>query len=193
MPDHASLTDPELHEPKGVASASLGKVYRADGSGSGAWTDPKVFSTKPQYGELILAANATATTLTAASTVYDIAGTWDDTLLSGFTQSTNRLVVPTSGVYRIDANVVLTHAIGTDDTLRLILGAASSYAVNTALGKFIQQTCPTGKISRLGFSILWNTTTVGQELHLGLANISNASTSVTVSYAQFSAQLIKEN
>lgn len=34
---HASLTDPELHEPKGVAAASEGEVYVADGAGSGDW------------------------------------------------------------------------------------------------------------------------------------------------------------
>ena len=37
MPTHASLTDPELHEPKGVASASANTVYRATGAGSGSW------------------------------------------------------------------------------------------------------------------------------------------------------------
>lgn len=36
---HASLTDPELHEPKGVASATSGQVYVANGSGSGTWTE----------------------------------------------------------------------------------------------------------------------------------------------------------
>ncbi len=37
--NHSTLTDPYLHEPKGVASASTGKVYVANGSGSGAWQD----------------------------------------------------------------------------------------------------------------------------------------------------------
>lgn len=37
MADHASLTDPELHEPKGAASASSGSVYIADGAGSGSF------------------------------------------------------------------------------------------------------------------------------------------------------------
>lgn len=37
--NHSSLTDPYLHEPKGVAAASVGKVYVANGSGSGAWED----------------------------------------------------------------------------------------------------------------------------------------------------------
>lgn len=35
---HSALTASDLHEPKGVASATAGKVYISDGSGSGAWT-----------------------------------------------------------------------------------------------------------------------------------------------------------
>lgn len=35
--NHSTLTDPYLHEPKGVAAASSGSVYVADGAGSGDW------------------------------------------------------------------------------------------------------------------------------------------------------------
>jgi hypothetical protein len=35
---HKDLTGSDLHEPKGVASASAGQVYVANGSGSGVWT-----------------------------------------------------------------------------------------------------------------------------------------------------------
>jgi hypothetical protein len=35
---HSSLTGVELHEPKGVASATEGQVYISDGAGSGTWT-----------------------------------------------------------------------------------------------------------------------------------------------------------
>ena len=35
--NHSTLTDPYLHEPKGVASAGAGTVYVANGSGSGTW------------------------------------------------------------------------------------------------------------------------------------------------------------
>jgi hypothetical protein len=38
MAEHRNLTGAELHEPKGVASATAGTVYVANGSGSGAWT-----------------------------------------------------------------------------------------------------------------------------------------------------------
>ena len=34
---HSTLTDPYLHEPKGVAAATSGAVYVANGSGSGSW------------------------------------------------------------------------------------------------------------------------------------------------------------
>jgi len=37
MATHASLTGAELHEPKGVESATAGEVYVANGSGSGVW------------------------------------------------------------------------------------------------------------------------------------------------------------
>jgi hypothetical protein len=36
--NHSTLTDPYLHEPKGVASASVGSIYVADGAGSGTWS-----------------------------------------------------------------------------------------------------------------------------------------------------------
>lgn len=35
--NHSALTDPYLHEPKGVAAAATGRGYRSDGAGSGAW------------------------------------------------------------------------------------------------------------------------------------------------------------
>lgn len=38
MPAHADLTGADLHESKGVASASANTVYVANGSGSGSWT-----------------------------------------------------------------------------------------------------------------------------------------------------------
>lgn len=34
---HSAIADPNIHEPKGVAAASSGQVYIANGLGSGAW------------------------------------------------------------------------------------------------------------------------------------------------------------
>ena len=37
--NHSTLTDPYLHEPKGIAAAPAGQVYIADGAGSGDWLE----------------------------------------------------------------------------------------------------------------------------------------------------------
>lgn len=56
---HASLTDPNLHEPKGVATATVDQVYQADGSGSGDWKLPiKKYSIT--ISPALVAANTTA-------------------------------------------------------------------------------------------------------------------------------------
>lgn len=40
---HKNIDDPEIHEPKGISTATTKSVYIADGAGSGSWeviTDP---------------------------------------------------------------------------------------------------------------------------------------------------------
>lgn len=39
MAEHSTLTDPYVHEPKGIVSAANGTVYVCNGSGSGAWSN----------------------------------------------------------------------------------------------------------------------------------------------------------
>ena len=39
MAEHNVLTDPDLHEPKGIAAAAVDKVYVSDGAGSGDWKE----------------------------------------------------------------------------------------------------------------------------------------------------------
>lgn len=43
--EHSALTGSDLHEPKGVATASNNTVYVANGAGSGSWTAQKVVFT----------------------------------------------------------------------------------------------------------------------------------------------------
>lgn len=35
--EHVNITDPNIHEPKGISNATSGEVYVADGAGSGTW------------------------------------------------------------------------------------------------------------------------------------------------------------
>ena len=60
---HSLITDPNIHEPKGIASASSGEVYVADGAGSGEWDSLPTAS----HAEIYIDAGVTAQTLLTAS------------------------------------------------------------------------------------------------------------------------------
>lgn len=71
--NHSSLTDPYLHEPKGISTASNGAVYVANGSGSGVWTQNHrhvgghlTFSTTSPY------AHSTTTTDTVLNPTFTL-------------------------------------------------------------------------------------------------------------------------
>lgn len=56
--EHVNITDPNIHEPKGVATASIGKVYVANGAGGGTWkkiTESEVNSGTAGSGQLLTA------------------------------------------------------------------------------------------------------------------------------------------
>tara|TARA_R110001606_G_scaffold270823_1_gene419359 strand:+ start:5469 stop:5939 length:471 start_codon:yes stop_codon:yes gene_type:complete len=60
--NHSSLTDPYIHEPKGAATAAAGRVYVANGTGSGAWTAKETL-----VGEIL---SGYLDDVSTASTVY---------------------------------------------------------------------------------------------------------------------------
>jgi hypothetical protein len=65
--EHSAITDPDIHEPKGVASANAGEVYVADGAGSGDWTDS--LHSKKKYLTAQLADLSTASSCWVVSPV----------------------------------------------------------------------------------------------------------------------------
>ena len=58
---HKNIPDNQLHEPKGVASASANTVYMADGLGSGSWMAPKVSGVDAAEEGAVLKANGDGT------------------------------------------------------------------------------------------------------------------------------------
>ena len=77
--EHVSITDPEIHEPKGITSALADSVYRADGVGSGSWVQPTKVGWW-DYNDLTTA--STPIPLTAAATWYDLTNDGAGTLTS---------------------------------------------------------------------------------------------------------------
>ena len=61
MPEHVSITDPNIHEPKGVASAQAGTAYIATGAGSGQWQKPRISVERVLEGASYVDQNPTGT------------------------------------------------------------------------------------------------------------------------------------
>lgn len=107
MPEHKDLTGANLHEPKGVASASIGEIYVADGLGSGAWKK-SAFSV---HGEMIIAGNTTPevtptaadATLSTDTDYTKIITGWTAGHLDEITFNVDELVIPVAGDYEIHA------------------------------------------------------------------------------------------
>jgi len=71
---HNVITDPDIHEPKGAASAASGKVYISNGSGSGTWEYPP----GKAHAEIYISGGTTAHTLAGSSafTILNPSGEW---------------------------------------------------------------------------------------------------------------------
>ena len=71
---HNAITDPDLHEPKGIAAATAGKVYVSDGASSGEWK----YAPGKAHAEIYITSGATTHTLAAASaySLLNPSGEW---------------------------------------------------------------------------------------------------------------------
>ena len=71
---HNAITDPDIHEPKGIAAATAGKVYVSDGASSGDWK----YAPGKAHAEIYITSGATTHTLAAASafTKVNPSGEW---------------------------------------------------------------------------------------------------------------------
>jgi hypothetical protein len=131
MPEHDSITDPNIHEPTGAASATAGEVYVSDGAGSGLWLP----TGGTIHAEMEVVNNTTGQSLTAATDstlntnsdyVQLDTGIWTAGLVSDATFDTSGYIsIATSGIYIISgwfsfqASVVSTYCAikySTDNT-----------------------------------------------------------------------------
>jgi len=104
---HKDIPDAQLHEPKGIVSALEGYSYVANGLGSGNWR------LQSAYGSQVITNNSTNFPLTAVvDTTFNTASQftlltgvgapWASENLYGVSFSTDRLIVPVTGVYMIN-------------------------------------------------------------------------------------------
>lgn len=147
---HASITDPNLHEPKGVSTAAANTAYFANGAGSGAWSKlptqalagiasngianqvPVVdgagaFSLQwpAAHGFCYFFNSGTPSVITFPSTYTKVAPT---TVAGGsareFTEGTNSRLTYTGSVARqavVEASVTIAQSSGADRDIRIAI------------------------------------------------------------------------
>lgn len=110
MAEHNTLTDPELHEPKGVAAANSGEVYIADGAASGAWTRAY------QYGELETMESDSQSISSIGTTAQTLAFVNDGQSAGNITPdaATNKITLGDAGHYLVFFNITFSTAAAGD-------------------------------------------------------------------------------
>lgn len=144
---HSSLTDPNIHEPKGISSASANQLYLSSGSGSGTWTNASRFPgtgwgkyTNTTYvGTTVLAISTTPVLLpfTTADDVSQLPITLTGTTSSLMNLANETLQFVAAGdLHSITLTMEYYSAIGTPDHLDLIIyGSSDGTTYGTALGE----------------------------------------------------------
>tara|TARA_R100001463_G_scaffold4162_5_gene15954 strand:+ start:2181 stop:2750 length:570 start_codon:yes stop_codon:yes gene_type:complete len=115
---HKLITGADLHEPKGVASASNKTVYVANGSGSGAWSTIATDSLALPKGKFYFYNTSSPYTLAHSSSTAKVAPT---TVASGYgslvTEATSARLTYTgtpTTIVKLDYDVSLSQSSGAD-------------------------------------------------------------------------------
>lgn len=192
--EHSSIADPNIHEPKGVATAAAGKVYIANGSGSGTWDFAKPPGTataasgqvyvangtgggayafpaaaSPSYGEMYIQGGSTATVITTVNTLTKVSSGFVAGPLSDMTFTTDHLNVVTSAKYLLEANITLFGVAATTIVWEFdfMLGAA-------AMGRKMSVTTTGTEKVNVGLSIVTGLLSAGDQIGLGVYNATDA-------------------
>jgi len=139
--EHVNITDPEIHEPKGLAAVTTAnETYLSDGAGSGSWQHTN------QHGGLYFNNVSSPYTLAATTSYQKLAPTTTATHLHAFTHSnTGRLTYTGSATRHVffTGTLSLDHSAGAnrDITLSLyengVLATGAEFIATTKSGEKI--------------------------------------------------------
>ncbi len=202
MAEHRDITDPLLHEPKGIAALAGGvpdanKVYVSDGAGSGIWIN--LPNQSPPYIELDIV-SPTGILVGVGGSGIDIRDPVSYTqiiqnytssgLLNGFTIDgvTGEAIVPVDGIYQTQFWISLSDSIG-NNVLAIAASIDGSFAGVQTRPVYQTKTrdaaniiaIPGGSIAQL---------TAGQKIGVGLA--AESAGNVTMYDSSLTMTLIRE-
>jgi len=127
---HKDITDPNIHEPKGIGTASADQVYVATGLGGGTWKT--VDTTLTPYMEFTFSGTARATGLVPLTftTARDAS--------IGVANNTNRLSVTRTGIYLINLDLIMTTAANAAEQVAVSVRANKALASQSPISAFFK-------------------------------------------------------
>lgn len=185
---HSALTDPNLHEPKGASTALSGKVYVANGSGSGAWK----YIAGHSYGDLYITGSSVSQTLSAASALAKLnpTGAWVANGYQNITPSAanGQFTILQAGIYQLDFWVVFeTAAIASTATYNFHYAVNGTASTRKVYGKKITNNVDTLHLASNGYSTLAANDIL--TIQVG-GDATSSSTAIIVKEAGFSCLLV---
>lgn len=192
--EHSTLPDAELHETKGIASATAGQILVADGAGSGTFQTNNTFA--PQHASALIIDNSTIIVIPVAtdSTLHTSADyvpippaliTQD--LSQGITFDVNdAFVVASAGTYFLQVWAAMSSS-GTNNTVALAYSINGVFQVVARPVVKVKLKTAGDIISISGFGI--TTLAIGDVLRIGVAD----DTGSNVTLHEFCATLIKQS
>lgn len=185
--EHNTITDPDIHEPKGVASAGADKVYVSNNASSGDWKYPAGAC----YADLYIDVGATSQTLNAIAGTFDKlnpTGEWHEGTIKGCatTPASGLITLTNAGTYLVDFWITFTSAAASGTTFSFkyaIDGVVSSRVLTVQ-----KPTAGTDKVTCAASGLV--NVTAGQTLSIYAASTA-AGTAITVNDAGITAVLLQ--
>ena len=125
--EHNVITDPNLHEPKGVAAANAGEVYTADGLGSGSHNLPQL------QGQVAAANKTTPYSNGSGGVTWETPRTGQNARMDIVNNTTVIAVTAGSANLHLDADYikVTLYADGNVGGSDITLNTDSTFTINT--------------------------------------------------------------
>lgn len=199
---HSTLTDPNIHEPKGVSTAAADQLYRSNGSGSGTWTSANRFPGTgwAQYRNATFVGTNTdnftntekLVQFTEAVTVSQIPISLSGTTSPLMDISTSKLLFITTGdLHSITFTFKVYSTTGTPAYMNMLLyGSSDGITYNTVLGdKTITLSKGAGQVivETAMFPVTANMVTHGAKIYL----VTNTATANIIDIGVISARIHK--
>ena len=162
--EHSDLTDPNLHEPKGISAALVDTVYVADGADSGDWKQVPAAAleaaAKP-FENMLIIQNRQAMPVLTASTWNSLNASYQTLTQNdiGATNILSQLTLP-SGTYYMQGKQTFRQSSGNTMKLRLWNNTTSASLIDgqisNGLGSTSNVDCSiAGKFTLAGTSVIY--------------------------------------